>query len=58
MKKFDIMVNFKVASMTEDGAVNQLIDFLRESHREFAANHNVTDSELVEFIIEGQDSNL
>lgn len=58
MQKFDIPVNFQVVSQSEQSAVNQLIDFLRESHREFAANYNITDSELVEFIAEGQDRYL
>ena len=50
VKKFEFLVNFVTIAVDEQRAENQLIDFLRNAHREFGPNFNITDSEIAEFV--------
>lgn len=49
---FDIPINLKVSSNTEQKAVNDVFDFLRKAFREFGAEHNITDWDYLEFVAE------
>lgn len=46
---YDMLVNFKVNSNTEEGAEHKLRLFLKMAQMDFGLTYDISDSELVEF---------
>ena len=47
--KYDLLVNFKVNSSTEEGAEQRLHLFLKMALLDFGLTYDITNAELVEF---------
>lgn len=50
--KFDIPINFTVASTNEQKAETQLMEFLIKSIREFGIEYKIADFQYFEFVAE------
>jgi hypothetical protein len=53
--KFDIPVNIEVDATNESRAERQVLDFLKDSAREFKLDYKIIDWSLLEFISEEED---
>ena len=53
--KFDIPINIEVDATNESRAERQVLDFLKDSAREFKLDYEIIDWSLLEFISEEMD---